>query len=477
MIEPFSTNSLISIDTLGKMASVRLQSEYARRKLAALEATVEALLYNNTPFSPIVKEKIQQVEDILVEVPLDDENVTEIWRKKLTQWWIRFAIQQIESKAEAMKFLMPRIQPFNDAIASTSAGENFYLLPKQSPIEIMASLISKRGHQSQLIPKVSSSTSESEPATVPLPKANPSHQVLNNLQRGSAPEVSGTISISSKECISANAVIEKSKVVPPSCTTAIMPERKSTFELAPHDLELSSAQKAPVSAPTAPKERRLSNSSKDRPENAAPVSSELFSLTAHKPKEIAPPTATNNVGHQTPASTVTKSEPVFEPVSNDFDWGSGPVAPVAALGAPVVHNERYFSSTPKSNVIPPSTSTRPTAVVPERKSTFQPVSEDFNRGSAPFASKERQPSGSSQNYRPAARIEAVATNVRPSNAAPAPIVHNDRFSSFAQKPKETAPPTGTNYGGHPARASTVAESERVFERVPADFDWGSAPVN
>jgi len=52
-----------------KMERVMRPSEFAHQQLATLEMIVEKLLQNNTPESPIVKEKIEQVEKIIIETP------------------------------------------------------------------------------------------------------------------------------------------------------------------------------------------------------------------------------------------------------------------------------------------------------------------------------------------------------------------------------------------------------------------------
>ncbi|KAH9400546.1 hypothetical protein TYRP_002112 [Tyrophagus putrescentiae] len=191
------------------MPAERLSFAIIRQHLVTLEVIIEALLKSNAPLSPIVKEKINQVEKLIFEIPFENESTAELWRKKLARWWTIFATQQI-----------PLLPPSEQEILA-------YELPR---------------------PKYSFDRTSLYPWAVPEVKPNPCYQVLNNLQWGSEPETSRTISISSKECIPANTVLEKqAKVVPPSnstSSTTVNQELKPTFKPVSEDFD---------SAPVVPK--------------------------------------------------------------------------------------------------------------------------------------------------------------------------------------------------------------------------------
>ena len=370
---------------LGRMPAERLSFAIIRQHLVTLEVIIEALLKSNAPLSPIVKEKINQVEKLIFEIPFENESTAELWRKKLARWWTIFATQQI-----------PLLPPSEQEILA-------YELPR---------------------PKYSFDRTSLYPWAVPEVKPNPCYQVLNNLQWGSEPKTSRTISISSKECIPANTVLEKqAKVAPPSnstSSTTVNQELKPTFKPVSEDFD--SAPVVPKKLPgsskkessAAPIEVASASTTKTRPPVAVPVSSECFSknclwfVACDTKGDCSPNSKRYYVGHGGPDSTVPESDSDVKLVTSAFKWG-------------------------------------------------KPI---FQQLPALAALKELQFSGSSQSDRPASTVS----------------VHSKNRSSSARKPKETVPPTVTKCDGHQASVSAVAESEPVFEPVPDDFDWGSAPA-
>lgn len=66
------------------------QMYYFDRKLSTLEVIIRALLDINRPESPIVREKIQQAEDIILTIPLEFGSFLEGWFLKLSDWWLEF---------------------------------------------------------------------------------------------------------------------------------------------------------------------------------------------------------------------------------------------------------------------------------------------------------------------------------------------------------------------------------------------------
>ena len=131
---------------------------------------------------------------------------------------------------------------------------------------------------------------------------------------------------------------------------------------------------------------------------------------------------------------------MITPPSSPFSVSPFSVFPFSAIAVPE-----------KPQVVSPSTSVRPKAVIAECKSTFGPVPSDFNWTSAqaepvsaPVAPKERRPSGSSSQMKGVSRA---------ANAVPAPL----------------APSSG-------AAPAVPAEPEPVFAPLPNDFDWVSGPA-
>ncbi|KAH9408795.1 hypothetical protein TYRP_011064 [Tyrophagus putrescentiae] len=98
------------------MAIEKYPTESILRMLATLEPTIEALLKSNTPMSPIVKEKIEQMEKIVSFIPLDEEAIAASWHSKLANWWVEFATQQIpylvlDPSKEELEMITPPPSP------------------------------------------------------------------------------------------------------------------------------------------------------------------------------------------------------------------------------------------------------------------------------------------------------------------------------------------------------------------------------
>lgn len=84
------------------------QMYYFDRKLITLEVVIRALLDINRPESPIVREKIQQAEDIILTIPLEFGSFLESWYLKLSDWWIEFDHQFERKKITRREVLSMR---------------------------------------------------------------------------------------------------------------------------------------------------------------------------------------------------------------------------------------------------------------------------------------------------------------------------------------------------------------------------------
>lgn len=343
------------------MAIEKYPTESILRMLATLEPTIEALLKSNTPMSPIVKEKIEQMEKIVSFIPLDEEAIAASWHSKLANWWVEFATQQIpylvlDPSKEELEMITPPPSPLfgvrrrkdpvamiQDAVnksALISSSHNVSVsISSEKNFDLSSNLTtsaSKKGYLSPpamkdycfAVPEnpkaLPPSSSNDQPASVFKSESNSFQQVGNNSENFSkVPD--GDVLFSA----------------PPNTDTrsaAVVLERESTFK----QVSDSSAQAA---AHTAAKEHLPSRSPKtpsalSETANARPVNGVSSPIA---PKERYPLTVPLNYGSATTAtaaeSTVThyghqqapslpKPEPVFEPVPDDFDWAAPPKNPV-----------------------------------------------------------------------------------------------------------------------------------------------------
>lgn len=59
------------------------------RSLKTIEPTVKMLLSRKRP-SALVKEKLQQLESLVVMIPETEEVLVTVWRERLAQWWVQY---------------------------------------------------------------------------------------------------------------------------------------------------------------------------------------------------------------------------------------------------------------------------------------------------------------------------------------------------------------------------------------------------
>lgn len=99
------------------MAAERFSIRSVLQQLATLEQIIDALLKSNTPMSPIVKEKIEQAEKLIIQIPIKFGVILRGWQTKLVFWWLGLATQQnffnIDREKE-LKLIKPKGPPITD---------------------------------------------------------------------------------------------------------------------------------------------------------------------------------------------------------------------------------------------------------------------------------------------------------------------------------------------------------------------------
>ncbi|KAH9408855.1 hypothetical protein TYRP_011126 [Tyrophagus putrescentiae] len=284
------------------MPSRDAPTESILRTLATLEPTIDALLKCITPKSPIVREKIEQMEKMISSIPLELAATASNWHAKLANWWVEFATQQ----AASVGIKAPHHSAANtsDSSSSSSSSSSSVLAAPvvMKSVPSLAPPPPKKWSSARQEPPKEVVAVAAAPASVAVPPPHPPPAAA------AAPLVNG------------NGI---------KLQAAVLPSPSPTFE------ERQAAASAAAAARPAQPVQPVQPAQPPAPAPApAPAATVVANGPNHHPMAVngdlyePQPSGTANTSSTATAVTADQPEQIIEPAGDDFDWASSPVNPM-----------------------------------------------------------------------------------------------------------------------------------------------------